>query len=74
MRPLLYIPVDSLHLPHLSNNQCGFFSNEIEFYSKEFFILNIYDSYIKRVDFYEDYVPIQTNSNWQTKQNKTKYI
>lgn len=69
-RPLLYTPVDSLHLPHLSNNQCEFFSNEMEFYPKEFFTSNIYDSCIKRVDFYEDYVPIQTNSNWQTRQNQ----
>lgn len=69
-RPLLYTPVDSLHLSHLSNNQCEFFSNEMGFYSKEFFTSNIYDSCIKRVDFYEDYVPIQTNSNWQTRQNQ----
>jgi hypothetical protein len=47
----------------------GQFDSEINQFSKS----NIYNSCIKRVDFYNDSVLTQTNSNWYTKQ-KQVYI
>lgn len=55
-----------LTFEQISSNQ---FDSEINQFSKS----NIYNSCIKRVDFYNDSVLIETNSNWHTKQ-KQVYI
>ena len=46
------------------------FLNQLQFNSAVSFNPNINQSYIKRVDFYNDSVLIQTNFNWHTKQKQ----
>ena len=46
------------------------FSNQLQFEADKFPITNIYNSSIKRVDFYTDFVLMQTDSNWHTKQKQ----